>query len=534
MKRINDTDDNNGKEQSSELLKTAWRRWREAEDFYRERDDRTALQIENLAFYAVRSVEIWIDPLVSDSETVQEMTLPACNLVARWARRVVVRLAAGTSLTENLRRDGFDLLADRILSEMKAADPFGDFSVSDYSENNARNEDKLRLFVGSWADESVVEPAITENDYFIDASGWSVFGQRGAGFGENTQTETAVPATALAASLGVADLFKRAVGHERAEWVSDNLVWNIWEQKFSDTEFAVSSARTQEKNTYPVSRDLDLGRTLLAGVGAIGSALVYLMDFMNLSGEMVFLDRDRVDTSNLNRSPLFNVRHALENREKTQIAASYLTRHPLDMIEVNGTWHEHAARIASKPFDQWISLTNEDGAWAIVPFLLPPVVLHGTTTSGWGFGTGRHIPRREDCTLCRMPRPEIKFRAVCAQGEISNNEANEANAESPTATASLPFLSVASASLLLAEVIKLAVSITNPQIAESLAEGNNEVAADLRFGLFAVTQLKRVSNPSCRGCQASAANKWGELGGRSRYRNLSTINLKQASELKAA
>jgi hypothetical protein len=311
----------------------------------------------------------------------------------------------------------------------------------------------------------------------------------------------------------------------------DNFVWNVWEQRFSDTEFATFSARTQEKNTYPVSRDLDLGRTLLAGVGAIGSALVYLMDFMNLSGELVFLDRDRVDTSNLNRSPLFNVGHAVENREKTRIAAGYLTRHPLDMNEVSGTWHEHAARIALEQFDQWISLTNEDGAWAIVPFLLPPVVLHGTTTSGWGFGTGRHIPRREDCTLCRMPRPEIKFRAVCAQGEISNNEAN---AQSLTAMASLPFLSVASAALLLAEVIKLAVSVTNPQIAEVLTEGSNEIAADLRFGLFTVTQLKRASNPSCRGCQASAANKWVELGGRSRYRNLSTINLKQTSELKAA
>lgn len=505
-----------------------------AGDFYRERDNRTALQIEYLEFYSVRPIEIWLDPKVSDSQALQEIALLVCNLTARWARRIIVHLTASARLAANLQRDGYELLADRILSEMKAADPFGDFSVSDYAEMDWANElNSLRLFVGSWTDVSVVEPAIAEEDYFIDASGWSVFGKRGAGFTSKcVQGETSVPATALAASLGAADLFKRAVSHIRAEWMPDNFVWNVWEQKFSDTEFAVAAARTKTINKYPVSRDLDSGRTLLAGVGAIGSALVYLMDFMNLSGEIVFLDRDRVETSNLNRSPLFSVMHAIESWEKTRIAAEYLSRHRINLSERNGTWQEHAEQISREPFDQWISLTNEDGAWATVPYFLPPVVLHGTTTSGWGFGAGRHLPRREDCTLCRMPRPEIKFRAICAQGEISNDEVNAQHTDS--ATASLPFLSAASASLLLAEMIKLSIAYADSRFAEATVRGNNEIAADLRFGLFAVTSLKRVRNESCRGCCVSAVNKWFELGGRSRYRFLSETEAEKNLELKAA
>ena len=526
-KRMNDI---KADKRGSTLLEASLRKWKTAADFYRERDDRTALQIENLEFYSVQPIEIWLDPLSSDSSAIQEAALLVCNLTARWARRIIVRLTAGTNLAKNLRRDGFERLADRILSEMKTADPFADFSVSEYDATGEKSEStSLRLFVGSWTDVSIVNLPITKDDYFIDASGWLVFGKRGSGFGKNIQGEVAVPASALAASLGAADLFKRAIGHDRAEWMPDNFVWNVWEQKFSDTEFAGSSARAQENNKYPVYRDLDVGRTLLAGVGAIGSALVYLMDFMRLSGELVFLDRDRVETSNLNRSPLFNVLHAVEGWEKTRIAANYLSRHLITLSEINGTWQEHAAQVASERFDQWVSLTNEDGAWALVPYLLPPVVLHGTTTSGWGFGAGRHIPRLEDCTICRMPRPEIKFRAICAQGEISNSDDNI-----QAATASLPFLSAASAALLLAEVIKLSVSLTHPHFAEMIVNEGNEIAADLRYGLFAVTPLKRLINESCHGCRASSVDKWFEHGGRSRYRTLSEIQTKRDLDLRAA
>lgn len=531
MNHNNPTNNSEPNQTFSSTFESAAKSWRTAQEFYRERDNRTAIQIENLELYAARPIEIWLDPQYSDYPALQEIALLICTLTARWARRITVRLSIEIDLSLNLKRDGFERLADRIQSEMKAADPFGDFVIADYNAQVKEKESNaLRIFVGPWGDASGIAPTVTADDYFVDASGWSVFGKRGGGFAEYAQQETSVPATALCASLAAADLFKRAVGHAREEWLPEHFVWNIWEQRFSNSEFIVSVERARKNFGYPVSRNMDMGRTLLAGVGAIGSALVYLLDFITLSGEIAFLDRDRVETSNLNRSPLFNVRHATESWEKTRVATDYLKRHNVKLREINGTWQEHAAQIASESFDQWISLTNEDGAWATVPYLLPPVVLHGTTTSGWGFGAGRHIPRREDCTLCRMPRPEIKFRAVCAQGEISNSDA----IAQIVPTASLPFLSAASAALLLAEVIKLSVSLSHPHLAETVAKGRNEIAADLRFGLFAVTPLKRLHNESCRGCRASATEKWLELGGRSRYRFLSEVKAKEHLELKVA
>lgn len=514
------------------VVEVASRKWKTAEDFYRERDDRTAIQIKDLDFYAVKPIEIWIDPLLVNLTAIQEIALLICNLTARWARRITVRLPMETILTERLQRNGIYKIADRILFEMKTADPFGEFSITDYTAPIAKDrQNPLRLFVGAWSDTSVVKPSVTHDDYFIDASGWTVFGKRGGGFDQSINQETSVASTGLTAALGAADLFKRAVGHEREEWMPDNFAWNIWEQKFSNTEFAVSAARLQKNNQYPFSPNLDLGRTLLAGVGAIGSALVYLMDFMILSGEIVFLDRDRAETSNLNRSPVFNVFHAVDGWEKTLIAADYLKRHEIKLSIRNGTWQEHLTQVSRESFDQWISLTNEAGAWATVPYLLPPVVFHGTTTSGWGFGSGRHLPRLEDCTLCRMPRPEIKFRGLCAQGEIPNMNAES---KTTTATASLPFLSAASAALLLAEMIKLSASLTHPHLADSISNGRNETAVDLRFGLQTIMSLKRKNNESCRGCRSSFSEKWFELGGRSCYRFLSEIDITEQLEPKAA
>lgn len=122
----------------------------------------------------------------------------------------------------------------------------------------------------------------------------------------------------------------------------------------------------------------------------------------------------------------------------------------------------------------WVSLTNEDGAWAAVPFQLPPVVLHGTTTSGWGFSAGRHIPRQEDCTLCRLPRPIAEFRGPCAEGEIG------AEPTGPPVRASLPFLSAASAALVLAEMLKLCVGGKSATDAATILHLPNDTAADLR------------------------------------------------------
>lgn len=487
---------------SSLVAKEIYQRWATLAEFYRERDNRTMLEVQNLAQYANRLVEIYVDPHEARQLAVQQIALLACNLTARWARRVRLVMPLNVALDEHLRRDGYGTLDQRIIAEMRGADPFGDFRLVSSAEARRDDEDEspLRLLIGSWLEPPETTIKIAADDYIVSAGGWSVFGRRGSGLNSGVASLPAItPAAALAASLGAADLFKRAVGHPKRQWMP-NFAWCLWAHKLTEQI-------PDYVEGHRVAGDVDFGRTLLAGVGAIGSALVYLLDMMRLRGFLTLLDRDSVELSNLNRSPLFDVSHVLSDDLKTSASARYLDRHNLEMSLINGTWHEHAAQIVSEPYDVWISFTNEDGAWAEVPFQLPPVVLHGTTTSGWGFSAGRHIPRREDCTLCRMPRPQAEFRGPCAEGEIEPAEA------AAPVRASLPFLSTASASLVLAELIKLSspASVQLP----------NDVSADLRYGLPALVQLTRLANPSCRGCRATFSRRWADRGGRGKYSSYS-------------
>jgi hypothetical protein len=106
-----------------------------------------------------------------------------------------------------------------------------------------------------------------------------------------------------------------------------------------------------------------------------------------------------------------------------------------------------------------------------------------------------------------MPRPAAEFRGPCAEGEIEPVESTA------PVRASLPFLSAASASLVLAELLKLGLP--------GVVKLPNDIGADLRYGLPAVVSLTRFANTGCRGCRASLSKLWLERGGRGRYHSYS-------------
>ena len=474
-------------------------RWPSAEAFYLERDDRTSRVVETLARHATQPVEIHVDPEAAESVTVQRIALVAANLTARWARRVRVLAPASIRLHGALRHGPQETLIGRIEWELLMSDPFLDSSPF------VAGERPLRLFVGPWTGGI---PDGGRNDFQVHAVAWAALGRRVevapvplVGGGEAT-----VAAAALAGALGAGDLFKRAVGHDSSTWLS-TFAWDIW-----SSDLVLGPQAWQSPVTRPVPDAFNVGRLLLAGVGAIGSALVYIMDMMPLSGDVTLFDRDTVDATNLNRSPLFTVIDAFEAASKTLVANRWIARHSgLEVHCIDGAWRDHADAFGQARSDTWISLTNEDAAWASVPFHLPPVVLHGTTTSGWGFGAGRHIPGLEDCTLCRMPRPHAEFRGPCASGQLQPGR-DERDLGAPRA--SLPFLSTASAALLMGMLMQL-------ETGAGVVELANQVSADLSVGLPAVIALQRAPTEGCRGCMVMRSPAWEWRGGRGRYAVLS-------------
>jgi hypothetical protein len=128
-----------------------------------------------------------------------------------------------------------------------------------------------------------------------------------------------------------------------------------------------------------------------------------------MAGTLGVLDRDRIEMSNLNRSPLFRVSHVLEHSHKVDVVRSYLEKRGVEVELLRGSWASLAEAVMAGGFERWISLTNEEGAWAQVPFLLPPTVLHATTTSGWGLE--RADMSREStialCVGCPDPKPDF-------------------------------------------------------------------------------------------------------------------------------
>src|SRR5712692_2242509 len=244
------------------------KRWPSARAFYDERDHRTQLLLGDSYAYVHRLVEIHVDPALSADVAIQRIALLAANLTSRWARNVHV-FAPDVSLAEPLRVHGDDTLCARIEREMLAADPFGTFTVC---HQELSDPTSLRLYVGFAGQSS---NSLTPDDYIVDATGWSAIGYRASASRINYERSAATaPAAALAASIGAADLFKRAIGDPPECWMG-SISWCTWHQTLeSDSECHVSHPA--------IPNEVDLGKLLVAGVGAIGSALLYILDFMPL------------------------------------------------------------------------------------------------------------------------------------------------------------------------------------------------------------------------------------------------------------
>ena len=463
--------------------------WGSAEEFYVQRDHRTQLEIESLHKYVHTPIEIHVSEEWATSPTIQQIALTAANLTSRWARRITV-FVPHVRLYGSLDFMGDQWLETRIAREMKDADPFGDFDVKG---STAESGEGIRLFIGCSK-----HFRVSGNDYCVSADKWLALGRRGLQFDAGNVPAAIGPAAALAGALGAADLFKRAIGHSESAWLKD-LIWCTWSHELlNDPEDC--QGPMLPASTY-------IGEVLVAGVGAIGSALIYVLGLIGASGDLTVLDRDSVETSNLNRSPLFTALHAATSPRKVDVAFESLQQLGIGAKRIHGTWREKGDEIARYPFDVWVSLTNEDGAWAEVPYQLPPTVIHGTTTSGWGIAFGRHIPGIEDCTACRLPRPHAEFRGPCSEGAVSEGIGLE-----PT-RASLPFLSTIPAALLAAELLKL----NYPQISGT----PNSVQADFRFGVPSLISLHLGRSRTCGACQIWNNNLWSVRGGRSRLASLS-------------
>lgn len=133
------------------------------------------------------------------------------------------------------------------------------------------------------------------------------------------------PASCFASAAGIAKLFSLAMG------VPAELVRESWRMSLATFE-------TQDKNAY--LGDIDIGRVLAIGAGAIGAGLAETARYSRWRGHIEFVDRERYDEPNHETTLVISRRHALERCKKAETLGALLNRAELTahgtLDEING------------------------------------------------------------------------------------------------------------------------------------------------------------------------------------------------------
>lgn len=408
----------------------------DAMEFYRLRDDRTNSCVGRAPF-ANAKVALSIDAQAAESLAGQVAFLLTANLTSRWCR--AIRVMAPPTAVHGLLgfvQPGAADLGELTLRTMQAADPYGDFQAG-----LPDDEAWLCVHVGA-------KPSIA-SAFRIGAKGWlAVAGdQVGDDVLLNSERHGEVVAAILASCVGVAWAFRRAIGDTALPAGVRLSIWNL----------RGGLAATDG----PASVHTDVGRLLLVGAGAVGSALAWILPLVGVRAEIAVVDGDLVEISNLNRSPLFAFTDV--GMAKVDPVVAYLRRSGL-RAEAVALWFDEAVRLqrilAVRP-DVVVPAANERGVRHLMQHAVPPLQVYGTTGSDWQAFLGRHLPLVEDCLVCRFPsQVPAQPSLACATGNIATSAAEQPR------DAALPFLSTAAAVLAVAELQKLALGAPlNPNFA---------------------------------------------------------------------
>jgi molybdopterin/thiamine biosynthesis adenylyltransferase len=397
-----------------------------AEEFYALRDDRTNRLTDARDYHRLR-VCVTAGPATVSSFAGQVTLLLTANLLARWCRQVEL-VFPDAPLDPMLVGPGHSTFRERVLAEMRAADPFGAFRVVDRPGVTS----EYLLVVGE-AIEGIA------SDFQVMAAGWEI-GAGQSALAPITANDPRNPlGAAFAACLGVADAFKVA-SHQPDKWRIQGAHFDL----FNLSLVLDGAARRPSLPSF-----LDLGNALLVGLGSVGSATAYILRLLPVTGTLYLVDHDAVGIENLNRSPVFNFDDV--GRCKVDVVADYLAGaievEPFPMLF--DEFIPKRGRTAGET-DLVFSMANEFGVRAQIEHNMPPLQLYGTTARSGVVNFHRHIPLVEDCSMCRFPPlpDDVTPQYVCSDARVEVEPGKQIDA-------ALPFMSVAAAVLAVTDFVRL-------------------------------------------------------------------------------
>ena len=191
---------------------------------------------------------------------------------------------------------------------------------------------------------------------------------------------------------------------------------------------------------------LDVGRGLMVGAGAVGSAVMYWLRQIGDTSDWTVVDGDVVNLHNTNRCLLFFPDDAgWPDRGARSKVSCIATR--CDNVTAIRQWY-HEAEVCADIFDTNLILANDYHVRTLVSSRNDPIQLQATTGQSWLSQLHRHIAGRDDCIRCRMD--DIKdVRLVCGEVPV------DTTGDTPESDAALPFLTAASGLMLVSALQRL-------------------------------------------------------------------------------
>lgn len=449
-----------------------------ADEFYAKRDLRTAEEVTSDV--RLRStVKISIDDFEACTFAGQLTFLSLANLTARWCRNIefdAPRVDLHPSLAPAFPGEHLEAAA---VACAESVDPFGSFR--ERTDN----------------DDAAVHVGLVSGDAFpVLGEGWIARGGTSVSSTDRSRNDNLNPCgPSFAACLGASHLLRAVLGHSDLARSACISLWNL-------------EVGNDAVDGPPVYRR-EAGRVAIIGAGAIGGGMIHLLPFSMLGFEEILLvDADRVEISNLNRVPIFRVQDVGEL--KVGVAQAYLSRHDLRSTVVEDWYLPQRVDIGN--FDVVVPAANEHGFQRRIMENYPPLMIAASTGEDWTAYLQRHIPIAEDCLECRLPSPSDEDpEFACASGDLGAVQLSKVRSIA-TRTGALPFLSSAGSVMAIAELMKLASGETYP---------SNANCSSVRFDTqeYTVINSQRKPKGGCPYCPNESV--FWQLRSSSRYSHLS-------------
>lgn len=250
---------------------------------------------------------------------------------------------------------------------------------------------------------SIGQPTVVRpNATVIDGVGWlALLNQPDVVLHEMQQAHNSPFGALLAATLGAAEVFKALLKPP------DGVVVHFGRSTISAFDYSINGTDPGPR----LPNNLHLPWSMLGGVGAVGNACLLALSFVNgLSGDLLVVDKEFVDLTNLNRYLLAFEQDADRQHPsaKTELARRLfhgraLQIHPnQDSIEsLLGKIHRNEI---PRPNTTLSAVDNNDARW-VMQKLWPRLILEGATDQTLAQVSRHEYGTPYACLQCIHPKP---------------------------------------------------------------------------------------------------------------------------------